>query len=109
MNFTRLNNFSRSLPAIFCCCAAIAFGADARMSAPDPASRVQLSPASSPPARSYLAMTYDPASGKIIMFGGFDGAGYLNDTWVFDGITWTQAATDTPPPARAAAQMAYDP
>ena len=42
------------------------------------------------------------------MFGGFDGNGYLNDTWEFDGITWTQVATNTPPPARAAAQMAYD-
>jgi hypothetical protein len=57
------------------------------MSAPDTASWVQLSPASSPPARSYVAMTYDPASGKIIMFGGFDGTGYLNDTWTFDGVT----------------------
>ena len=43
------------------------------------------------------------------MFGGFDGTGYLNDTWTFDGVTWAQVATDTPPPARAAAQMAYDP
>ena len=34
--------------------------------------------------------------------------GYLNDTWTFDGVTWTQVATNTPPPARAAAQMAYD-
>ena len=42
------------------------------------------------------------------MFGGSDGTGYLNDTWAFDGVTWTQVATDTPPPARAAAQMAYD-
>src|SRR5438876_5501933 len=108
MKFTRLNSFSRSLPAIFCCCTAIAFGADASMSSPDTASWVQLSPASSPPARSYLAMAYDPASGKIIMFGGFDGTGYLNDTWTFDGVTWTQVATNTPPPARAAAQMAYD-
>ena len=101
MKFTRLNNFSRSLPAIICCCA-IAFGADASMSAPDTATWVQLSPGSSPPARSYLAMAYDPVSGKIIMFGGFDGVGYLNDTWTFDGVTWTQVATNTPPPARAA-------
>jgi hypothetical protein len=108
MKFTRLNNFSRSLPAIICCCTAIAFGADASMSAPDTASWVQLSPASSPPARSYVAMTYDPASGKIIMFGGFDGTGYLNDTWTFDGVTWTQVAVSHSPPVRAAAQMAYD-
>ena len=42
------------------------------------------------------------------MFGGFDGNGYLNDTWTFDGVTWTQVTTDTPPPPRTAAQMAYD-
>ena len=42
------------------------------------------------------------------MFGGDNGTTYLNDTWTFDGVTWTQIATKTPPPARAAAQMAYD-
>ena len=53
-------------------------------------------------------MTYDPDSGKIIMFGGFDGTGYLNDTWTFDGVTWAQVAVSHSPPPRAAAQMAYD-
>ena len=43
-------------------------------------------------------MTYDPASGKVIMFGGFDGTGYLNDTWMFDGISWTRIATRLSPP-----------
>jgi hypothetical protein len=42
------------------------------------------------------------------MFGGYDGNGYLNDTWEFDGVTWAQVSANTPPPARAAAQMAYD-
>jgi Galactose oxidase, central domain len=53
-------------------------------------------------------MTYDPASGKIIMFGGVDNTGYLNDTWTFDGATWTEVTTQTSPPPRASAQMAYD-
>src|SRR5262249_61811179 len=75
---------------------------------PASASGVQLSPAVPPPPRSYLAMAYAPASGKIIMFGGDTGATYLNDTWLFDGITWTEVTVNTPPPARAAAQMAYD-
>ncbi|PYK87201.1 MAG: hypothetical protein DME40_15005, partial [Verrucomicrobia bacterium] len=69
---------------------------------------VQLSPNISPPARSYLAMTYDPAGGKVIMFGGFDGTGYLNDTWTFDGTSWSRVQTPLSPPARAASQMAYD-
>jgi hypothetical protein len=68
----------------------------------------QLSPATLPPARSYLAMSYDAASKKIVIFGGFDGAGYLNDTWTFDGTTWTKVNTSSSPSARANAQMAYD-
>jgi hypothetical protein len=108
MKFTQSRSFSRSLLTVICCCGAIAFGSAESVGVPDSASWVQLSPASSPPARSYLAMTYDPASGKIIMFGGFDGAGYLNDTWTFDGVTWAQVAVSHSPPVRAAAQMAYD-
>jgi hypothetical protein len=69
---------------------------------------VQLSPSTSPTPRGYLAMTYDGASGKVIMFGGFDAKGYLNDTWSFDGSTWTRVNTLVAPPARANAQMAYD-
>jgi len=69
---------------------------------------VHLSPNISPPARSYLAMTYDPASGKVVMFGGYDGTGYLNDTWTFDGTSWTRVQTPLSPPVRAASQMAYD-
>ena len=69
---------------------------------------VHLSPNISPPARSYLAMTYDAASGKVVMFGGFDGTGYLNDTWTFDGTSWSRVQTPLSPPARAASQMAYD-
>src|SRR5207248_770118 len=36
------------------------------------------------------------------------GTTYLNDTWSFDGTTWTQITTQPAPPARAAAQMTYD-
>jgi len=109
MKFNRVRYFSRGFVILNCCwCCAFAFGSAASVAAPDIFNWVQLSSATSPPARSYLAMTYDPASGKIVMFGGFDGTGYLNDTWTFDGVSWTLVATDTPPPARAAAQMAYD-
>src|SRR5437764_325505 len=107
MNST-VQHFSKGCSIFICCLGAIAFGSSAAVSAPDTANWVQLSPTNSPPARSYHAMTYDAASGKVIVFGGFDGNGYLNDTWTFDGVTWTLIATDTPPPARAAARMAYD-
>ena len=118
MKFTRSRTFSRSLLILVGCCNAMIVSV-ASSAAPDRPSAatadrspllgwVQLSPTNSPPARSYLAMTYDPVSGRIIMFGGFDGNGYLNDTWEFNGVTWTQITTNTPPPARSAAQMAYD-
>jgi hypothetical protein len=106
MKLTRIQHSFYTLVIIMgCFCSAIPFGSAAT---PDSASWVQLSPANSPPARSYLAMTYDPDSGKIIMFGGFDGTGYLNDTWTFDGVTWAQVAVRHSPPVRANAEMAYD-
>lgn len=108
MKIISVRAFSRSLLILVCCCSAFVMGSVASTGVSDAATWIQLSPAVSPPARSYLAMTYDPVSRKIIVFGGFDGNGYLNDTWTFDGITWTEIATDSPPPARAAAQMAYD-
>jgi Galactose oxidase, central domain len=64
--------------------------------------------ASLPSPRSYLAMTYDAASQRILLFGGYDGTGYLNDTWVFDGRTWRKVQTQVAPSRRANAQMAYD-
>ena len=119
MKFTDLRTFSRPLLSIISCCVAIvcALAGSATPDRPSAAishgrtsllTWIQLSPANSPPARTYLAMTYDPVSGKIIMFGGYDGNTYLNDTWEFDGATWTEVTTNTPPPPRTAAQMAYD-
>jgi hypothetical protein len=67
-----------------------------------------LSPGTFPPPRGYLAMTYDGASNVVIVFGGFDGTGYLNDTWLFDGNAWKKVTTPTAPSRRANAQMAYD-
>ena len=107
MKFTRGRYFSHSFLILICCCAVTIFRSTAT-AAPDSVGWVQLSPANSPPARSYATMTYDPVSGKVIMFGGDDGTTYLNDTWTFDGITWAQVATLPSPPARTNAQIAYD-
>ena len=93
---------------ILICCISIVFAATAAAAQFSVLDWVQLSPAKSPPARAFLAMAYDPVSGKVIMFGGFDGTGYLNDTWSFDGTSWTQVATPSAPSPRAAAQMTYD-
>lgn len=70
---------------------------------------VQLMPAKSPSARDACMMFYDPNSKEIVMFGGWNGSTYLNDTWTFDGANWTKVSTPTAPPARAAGSAYYDP
>src|SRR5437763_11418812 len=47
-----------------------------------------LYPAGMPTRRSYLAMAYDGSSQKIVLFGGYNGHRYLDDTWLFDGRRW---------------------
>jgi len=39
-------------------------------------------PPTSPPGRSRAAMAYDPATGNVVLFGGF-GNGTLDDTWTW--------------------------
>ena len=48
------------------------------------------SPATSPPARYFASMAYDPATGNMVLFGGDGSSGYLGDTWTWNGITWTE-------------------
>ena len=53
-------------------------------------------------------MVYDGVSQKIILFGGYDATSYLNDTWAWDGTTWTQIVTANAPSPRAASGIAFD-
>jgi hypothetical protein len=66
-----------------------------------------------PSGRSDAGMAYDPASGKIILFGGVDtDFNCLNDTWSYDpaGNAWTKLTTAVEgPSARSGLGMAYDP
>jgi hypothetical protein len=70
------------------------------------------SPATSPPARGEAQMAYDAATGTAVMFGGvgtFGANDLLDDTWTWNGTTWTQpAAGPHSPPRRAQGAMAYD-
>jgi hypothetical protein len=45
---------------------------------------------------------------KCSFLGGFGGTDYLNDTWTFDGTTWSRIDTPIAPSARVNMQMAYD-
>jgi len=64
--------------------------------------------AHSPSARSGCVMFYDPATQKIVMFGGWNGFEYPADTWTFDGADWTQVQTAAAPSGRAGSTTAYD-
>ena len=70
----------------------------------------QLSPATQPSSRSFPAMVYDPQRQRIVLFGGMTVGSFnrLNDTWEFDGTTWTQVVTATSPSVRASPGVAYD-
>ncbi len=81
----------------------------------DPAANTwsELKPAGTlPSARANPAMAYDPATHRLIMFGGFDGTETrFGDTWAYDPAanTWSELSpTGTLPPARAGSQMVYD-
>lgn len=59
-------------------------------------------------------VTYDSKRNKIVLFGGASGYigdnqwDYLNDTWEWDGKTWTKMSSDVYPPARLDHAIAYD-
>ncbi len=65
-------------------------------------------PATSPPARGYVSMAYDTATGTAVLFGGDVNGQGVGDTWTWNGSTWTKQAPTTSPPARSGASMAYD-
>jgi hypothetical protein len=68
-----------------------------------------------PSARSAIAMAYDPAIGKVVLFGGAQHSGAnrseLGDTWEFSSGKWSpmKIKAAQAPPARDAASLAYYP
>lgn len=82
----------------------------------------RVAPASMPSARADHSMVYDEHRRKIVLFGGRElitvssGPGSINilqwavnnETWEFDGLTWSKINTAVSPPARAFAHMTYD-
>jgi hypothetical protein len=65
--------------------------------------------AGQPQARTSAAMAFDAANGTVVLFGGESRSRSLNDTWTWDGSTWTEAHPATSPPRISGAQMTYDP
>jgi len=70
----------------------------------------KLNPATTPTYRAYSAMA--AFNGTVVLFGGQDllqtlpGESYRDDTWVWNGTTWTQLTLTPRPPARSKAGLA---
>jgi len=56
-------------------------------------------------------MATDPATGNVVLYGGYVNGGGLTDTWLWNGVSWRQAQPPTSPPSRErlGAAMAADP
>jgi Galactose oxidase, central domain len=62
----------------------------------------QLSPVTSPSPRYSPGMAWDGAAENVVLFGGQNSSGEsLNDTWTWNGRTWTQQFPPVSPPARS--------
>jgi hypothetical protein len=69
---------------------------------------VLTSPVNVPPPRFVHAMAYDDVRSQVVLFGGANGLGFHNDTWVWDGTNWTQKSPTNRPSPRWFHLMAYD-
>jgi hypothetical protein len=63
-------------------------------------------PASGPVTGSGVSVADDPATHRVVLFGGVDSS---NKTWLWDGRQWTSTTPPSSPPNRAGAAAAYDP
>lgn len=71
----------------------------------------QATPVTSPPQRIISAMEYDAERKYIVLFGGSKQIGFtdlLDDTWTYDGTTWTKRTPAHHPSARYFSKMTYD-
>ncbi len=60
-------------------------------------------------ARFGHAMAYDGFRDRVVLFGGITAAGQQqNDTWEFDGASWTQVFPATSPPGRDGHTMTFN-
>ena len=65
-------------------------------------------PAPTPPARALHKLAYDQARDRTVLFGGWNFASLLGDTWEFDGVAWTNVTPAASPSARRGHSLCYD-
>ena len=75
----------------------------------------ELSPSASPGIRAYASISFDWADEYVLLFGGYGCGtgstctqGYLQDTWTFQGGTWSELTPATSPGTRFHSAMAFD-
>jgi len=70
----------------------------------------QVFPTASPSARAFYGMAFDERRGQVVMYGLQTGSVALggNQTWLYNGTTWTQGAPTTVPPGLEQPSLAYD-
>ena len=69
-----------------------------------------VAPASSPTPRYRMASAYDSVRQRTVLYGGFDGANVLTDTFEFNGSNWATVATGNPLPGASTETLhGYDP
>jgi len=72
---------------------------------------VPFTPPTKPARRSEYEIAYDPVRQRLVLFGGRLDSNHtlVNETWEFDGITWTQKSPASAPPTRSAHKMFFNP
>ena len=53
-------------------------------------------------------MVYDSARQQVVLFGGTNDQGSLNDTWTWDGKNWAEQHPRTSPPQQCCDAAAFD-
>lgn len=71
---------------------------------------IDVSPAMAPGPRHTHSMAYDPLRGRTVMFGGRVPPQWLgtDETWEWDGASWTLVQTVNRPPPRSEQMMTWD-
>ena len=82
------------------------FGSNAATHSLSDNSPLPTPPAAGPVTASGASVADDPATHRVVLFGGVNST---NKTWLWDGRHWTSTTPPSSPPNRAGAAAAYDP
>lgn len=59
--------------------------------------------------REHATIAFDSVKSQLIVFGGDNSVGVLNDTWMFDGTKWSRLTTQQTSRSRTSAALVYNP